>query len=122
MRILRGKAAEACVKSLELRGSRLGEVEPVVQRIVDDVRKNGDRALLKYARKFDGLGPRQGLRVGESEMKAAWKNGSTELKSALEIAARRIRQFCEWQRPQEWIRSADGISLGQVVRPLESVG
>ena len=47
MRMLRGKAAETYVTKLEGRGSRLDEVEPAVRRIVNDVRKNGDRALLK---------------------------------------------------------------------------
>jgi len=122
VRILRGKAAEAYVTKLERRGSRLDEVEPAVRRIVNDVRKNGDRALLKYSCKFDGLKMGQSLRVTEPEMKAAWKNAPPDLKKTLKVAERRIRQFCEWQKPKAWMRSHGGISLGQVVRPLDSVG
>ena len=122
MRILKGKAAEAYVTKLERRGSRLDDVEPAVRRIVNDVRKNGDRALLKYSRKFDGLASGQLLRVRQSELKTAWKNAGGEFKTALNLAGKRIRQFCEWQKPEAWMRSQDGISLGQVVRPLESVG
>src|SRR5690242_4607960 len=111
MRILQGKAAEAYVRSLERRGSRLEDIEPAVRKIVEDVRRNGDRALLKYARKFDGLRPKQQLRVDESELKAAWKSAPKQLRSALRVAEKNIRRFCEWQKPKEWRRSTDGAML-----------
>lgn len=122
MRILKGKAAEAYVKKLERRGSSLQSVEPAVRKIVEDVRKDGDTALLKYARKFDGLGPRQDLRVDDADIRRAWENASPKLKTALKLAEERIRQFCDWQKPKAWMRSRDGVSVGQIVRPLESVG
>lgn len=122
MRILQGKAAEAYVRSLERRGSRLDEIEPAVREIVDDVRRNGDRALLKYARKFDGLGAKDRLRVDEPELRSAWKAAPKELRTALQVAEKNIRRFCEWQKPKEWRRSADGATLGQLVRPLDSAG
>ena len=122
MRILRGKAAEAYVCELERRGSRLEQVEPAVRRIVEDVRRKRDRALAKYARQLDGLRPEQSLQVSESELAQAWNNTSGELKTALRTAEKNIRQFCEWQKPKSWTKSRDGISLGQMVRPLNSVG
>lgn len=122
MRILQGKAAETYVRSLERRGSRLDEIEPAVREIVDDVRRNGDRALLKYARKFDGLGAKDRLRVDEPELRSAWKAAPKELRTALQVAEKNIRRFCEWQKPKEWRRSADGATLGQLVRPLDSAG
>jgi histidinol dehydrogenase len=122
MRILEGKSAETYVYALEGRGSRLDEVEPAVRAILVDVRKNGDRALLKYARKLDGLAPRQALRVSGSELGGAWEKASPQFRNALKVAATNIGQFCEWQKPKEWIRSRNGISLGQLVRPLDSVG
>jgi len=122
MRILRGKAAEAYVRSLERRGSRLDEIEPAVQKIIENVRRNGDRALLTYARKFDGLGAKQSLRVAESELRSAWKASPKELRAALQVAEKNIRRFCEWQSPKEWRRSANGATLGQLVRPLDSAG
>jgi len=122
MRILQGKAAEAYVCLLEQRGSRLDEIEPAVQRIVEDVRRNGDRALLKYARKFDGLAARHDLRVDESELQLAWKAAPKELRAALQMADKNIRRFCEWQKPKEWRKSVDGAVLGQLVRPLNSAG
>lgn len=122
MRILEGSLAEGYVKELERRSSKFDEIEPVVQRIIKDVRADGDAALSKYAREFDGLGESQSIRVEAAELKNASKRAPAELKSALRIAARNIRQFCEWQRPKEWKRSRDGMRLGQLVRPLESVG
>jgi len=122
MRVLAGRAAEKRVRELAARASRLDAVEPQVRRIVSDVRRNGDRALVKYARKWDGLQPRQRVRVAPAVIRAAWKAASPDLRSALEQAAANIRRFCEWQRPTEWTRKNDGISFGQLVRPLDSVG
>ncbi len=122
MSVLAGKAAEKRVRELTSRASRLEAVEPQVRRIVADVRRNGDRALLKYARKWDALAAAQPVRVASSEIRAAWKSASPELRSALQKAADNIRRFCEWQKPAEWTKKKDGISLGQLVRPLESVG
>jgi histidinol dehydrogenase len=122
IRPLEGAAAEAYVKELERRGSRLENVEPVVCGMIEDVRTNGDRALLDYARQFDGLEPDQKLQVNESELKDAWKQAPAKLKSALRTASSNIRQFCEWQKPKTWTRSRNGVTVGQLVRPLDSVG
>lgn len=124
MRVLSGRVAEAFVRKLEKRGAEgLGKVEKTVRRIVDDVRKNGDRALRRHAEKWDGLTARQALRVTEAELQQAWDAASNDFKDALKVAAANIRQYCEWQRPQEWRKSAfPGIELGQVLRPLGAVG
>jgi histidinol dehydrogenase len=122
MRVLAGRAAEKRVRELAERASRLEAVEPQVRRIVADVRRNGDRALVKCARKWDGLQAGQAVRVAPSEISAAWKTASPVLRPALERAVANIRRFCEWQKPAEWTKKKDGISLGQIVRPLDSVG
>jgi histidinol dehydrogenase len=124
MRILAGKQAESFVRKLETRGATdLARVDKQVRKIVADVRKNGDRALRRYAQQWDGLSARQSLRVSASEMESAWEHTSLEFRNALETAAANIRGYCEWQRPQEWRRSLQpGVELGQVVRPLESAG
>src|SRR5216683_6249282 len=124
MRILSARQAEACVRKLERRGAPgLTRVEKPVRRIVDDVRKNGDRALRRYAEKLDGLKPRAPLAVPVSAMKLAWESVSEDFRSALRDAAANIRRYCEWQKPEEWRRtSLPGISLGQMLRPLDSVG
>jgi histidinol dehydrogenase len=122
MRVLSGKSAAAYVREIEQRSSRLEKIEPAVRGIVEDVRRNGDRTLLKYARKFDALAPKQSLRVSEAELRAAWKAAPASLRKALRVAEKNIRRFCEWQKPKQWTRSSNGVSLGQLVRPLDSCG
>jgi histidinol dehydrogenase len=55
-------------------------------------------------------------------MREAWRNASPKMRSALRAAEKNIRRFCEWQKPKSWTRSVDGSLLGQLVRPLDSVG
>jgi histidinol dehydrogenase len=124
MRTLRGRKAEAFVRALEQRGAAdLARVEKMVARIVADVRKNGEKALRRYAEKFDGLKAKQPLRVSEAELEQAWNTAPEEFRQALKIAAGNIRQYCEWQKPQQWRNAvAPGINVGQVVRPVQSAG
>jgi histidinol dehydrogenase len=122
MRTLEGCAAESYVRKLEQRGQKLDALEPRVRRIVQSVRRGGDRALRRYAEKWDGLGAGDPLRVPESEMKTALEASSRDLRLALETAAENIRTFCEWQKPAEWKRVRQGRKLGQLIRPLSSVG
>jgi histidinol dehydrogenase len=121
----RGKAAaDALIETLEHRGAvSTARVEPVVSRILADVSKSGDRALLKYVAEFDGLAKGQALLVSSDEMKAAWEGTAPELQAAMMVARANILEFAEAQRPAEWMISpVDGVKTGQIVRPLESVG
>jgi histidinol dehydrogenase len=122
MRILEGRVAANYVRKLERRGQKLDALEPRVRRIVQSVRRDGDRALRRYAERWDGLGASDSLRVSEGEMKAALKSSSRGLRVALETAASNIRTFCGWQKPAEWERVKQGRKVGQLVRPLGSVG
>src|ERR1039458_1378597 len=115
----RGKAAaEALIRSLEQRGARnAGKVEKTVTAIVTDVRRRGDRALRKYAEKFDGLKRGAELRVTREEMRAAWYATAPELQQAMRTAQTNIRAFAEKQRPGEWsFAPAAGVEAGQIVR------
>jgi histidinol dehydrogenase len=122
MRIVSGRQAAAMVKRLAGRGSQLEAVEPRVRQIVNDVRRRGDRALRGYAERWDGLARNEPLRVNPGETERAWRTLDRRLRNSLQQAAENIRRFCEWQKPSGWTRSRGGTSLGQVVRPLESVG
>jgi len=128
MRILEGPAQARLVTALAERGATdLAEVEPAVRRIVNDVRRNGDRAVRRYATSFDGLRKGEPLRVPNEELYEAWEQTHPELQKAIEQAAGNIRCFAEWQAPKdkekEWLREIQpGVSVGQLVRPLESVG
>ncbi|HET9164923.1 MAG TPA: histidinol dehydrogenase [Candidatus Angelobacter sp.] len=124
MRTLHGRKAEAFVHALEERGATgLARVEKQVGKIVADVRKNGDRALRRYAEKWDGLKPRQPFRVATAELEKAWNTVPEQFKQSLITAAGNIRRYCEWQMPQPWRNAiSPGIQVGQVVRPLQSAG
>lgn len=122
MRILSGKAATAAAKRLAARSSRLDSIEPQVRSIISAVRREGDRALRRYAERWDGLAAKQTLAISPREIKQASGSVSRQLRDALSQSARNIRQFCEWQKPVSWTRARNGVSLGQLVIPLESVG
>ncbi len=122
MRIVSGREADAMVKRLTVRGTRLSGLEPRVRRIIEGVRRGGDRSLRRYAERWDGLAARQSLRVSDEELEAASRTLAPQLRRSLRQAAQNIRRFCEWQKPKSWMRTRDGITVGQVVRPLKSVG
>jgi histidinol dehydrogenase len=116
--------AMALIETLEQRGAvNTARVEPVVRRILAEVRKSGDRALLKHAVEFDGLTKEQALLVSRDEMRAAWEATTPNLQAAMMVARGNILAFAEAQLPQEWtISPVDGVKTGQIVRPLGSVG
>jgi histidinol dehydrogenase len=99
------------------RTTRLAEAEQVVAPILEAVRKRGDAAVFEYARKFDGF---EGASL---KVSTAGSRVSTEFQSAIETAARNIREYAEMQLPREtWVECEDGRRLGTIVRPLESMG
>ena len=129
MRLIRtqgrgARDAAAALAQLERRGgAALETVVPAVQRIVKDVRRGGDRAMFRYAAKLDGLKDRAGFRVSAEEMAEAWAATDAGLRDALSTAARQIRSFAKKQMPKDWnARAGAGLTVGQVVRPLDSVG
>lgn len=122
MRILEGKTAENAVAKLAKRASGLKQVEPKVQSIILAVRRNGDQAVIRYATMWDKMHKRQPLLVSEEEIAEGWHSMPRATRDALRQAAANIRRFCKWQLPREWRKDIDGGALGQLMRPLDSVG
>jgi histidinol dehydrogenase len=122
MRMVSGRNAAKAVAKLAARDLQFGNLEPKVRGIIADVRRNGDRALRRYAEKWDGLAKKQAMKVSERELEDAMRSLSGEMRTALKRADANIRQFCKWQKPRSWKRTSNGISLGQIVEPLASVG
>lgn len=118
------RAAAETLSALERRGgTALDAVMPAVMRIVTDVRKRGDRALLRYAMKFDGLAGPEALRVTQEEMADAWRGLDPALRDALSTAAKQIGAFAKRQLPKSWsISPLKGLTTGQLMRALGSVG
>jgi histidinol dehydrogenase len=129
MRLLRthGRGARqtaALLAQLERRGgASLDTVLPAVRKILRDVRQQGDSAFVRYATRFDGLPKNASLQIKPEETAAAWQQLDSRLKQALETAARQIRTFAQRQLPKSWQASpVKGLTTGQLVRPIDSVG
>ncbi|MGE5486759.1 MAG: histidinol dehydrogenase [bacterium] len=106
---------------LKRRAARLAEAEQTVRPILEDVRKRGDKALLEYARKFDGL-TRRSVRIPERDLAAAAAELAPEFKCALETASANIRAVAQLQMPREHVNEiAPGLRVGQIVRPLGAI-
>jgi histidinol dehydrogenase len=92
-----------------------------VAAIVDGVRRSGDRALLRFARQFDGVEPP--LEVTQAEMRRAAALVPIEVRRALGHAARNIARVAFRQIPRHWdIRVTSGVVVEQRVEPLARVG
>ncbi len=98
-------------------------IEEAVKRIVRDVARNGDAAVVRYVKKFDGLSlsPRR-FRVSSREMRQARARVPRRDVQALHFAARRIRAFHRRQRAATWMSKDRGVTLGQLITPLDVVG
>jgi histidinol dehydrogenase len=123
MRILKlSPKTEAVV--LKLRRTHDREAYRVALRIVSDVQRRGDRALEDWSRKLDGTdisGP--GLWVSKKEMATAKRRVDRQFLRAVEHAARNVRKVAEQQLPRGWnLLVESGLSVRQLVRPLDSVG
>ncbi len=116
--------ASALIQSLEQRGAaNTAKVELVVRSILAEVRRRGDGALREYAGRFDGLSADHDFAISAEQMRSAWEGTEPRLREAMELARRNIRGFAERQLPQEWTcEPAPGVTTGQLVRPLGSVG
>jgi histidinol dehydrogenase len=118
-----GKETRQRLSELELRGARnTARAMPVVQRIVTDVRKGGDKALRRYAAKLDGLAKQQPLEISRAEMEQAWAAMPKALQAAMETAAGNIRRFAARQMPTQWSTTTAGLTTGQQIRALGAVG
>jgi histidinol dehydrogenase len=100
------------------------EVETQVREILHHVKQQGDRALATFTKKFDRVrvAPKM-LQVSKAEMVAALDSLSRSERIALLTAAKRITAFHQKQRQTSWTyRDPLGVTLGQVVTPLERAG
>lgn len=100
------------------------KVEEAVKGIIADVRKDGDKALFSYTKQFDRLSvTKNTVKVSEAEFKNARKVVSKEIVESLNLAAKRIESFHRRQVEESWFfHEDDGVTLGQMVKPLERVG
>ncbi|MEH7774877.1 histidinol dehydrogenase [Bacillus altitudinis] len=93
-----------------------------VQRIIEEVRKNGDEAVRSFTKQFDGVSIEQPL-VTEDEKTKAYERLDPEMIQIIQTAIRNIRTYHERQLTSSWFyHQKDGSMLGQKVTPLDAVG
>ena len=100
-------------------------VSSIVKGLIDEIRSDGDDALIRHIGKFDRWTPDSGgeLRIDPLEMKRAYDALEPTLKSALHLAYERIRSYHEKQLPKSWFDTeANGTILGQKVTPVDRAG
>jgi histidinol dehydrogenase len=106
---------------LKRKAARLSEAEQTVRPILDAVRRRGDKALLEYARQFDGF-TRGSVRIPAADLRVAAKRLEPAFREAVESASANIRTYAQKQMPREWSSEIrPGLRAGQIVRPLETV-
>ncbi|MDR2708176.1 MAG: histidinol dehydrogenase [Nitrososphaerota archaeon] len=110
------KLQQADLKSVEC-------LEETVKNIINQVRLNGDKALIEFAERFDKvkLTP-QTLRVSAEEIKEAYSKVTQQQIDALQFMKQRVETYQRKQMQLESQTDIDGISINTVLYPLESVG
>ncbi|TDA31236.1 MAG: histidinol dehydrogenase, partial [Hadesarchaea archaeon] len=95
-----------------------------VRRIVEEVRRGGDGALLRLTLRYDGVRlRREELRVGREEISAAYRKVDRGTLRSLRVAARAVERYHRRQLPRPWFATlSPGVRAGQLVLPLDRVG
>ena len=116
------KYGEVSADEIFARGESSFDVADIVTDIIDNVRKNGDKALFEYCEKFDKA-ILSALEVTEEEIEEAFNSVEPKFIEILKTAAENIRNFHKKQvRNSFIINEQDGIVTGQKVTPIEKVG
>ena len=112
---------ESLLKGIEqIFGQRLTP-EQAVARILSDIHDRGDTALLHWSKRIDGMQTND-FAVPRHEWSAALERLDPDLREALTTAAQRIAMFHHRQPAYSWLHQDEQGTLGQLVRPLDSVG
>ena len=109
-------------KLLTRRKTRLTEAEATVAPILEDVRKRGDKAVLAYARKFDGYKSKSLSSSPRRRWKPPLARLTPSFRAAVGMSESNVREFALRQLPHDHQKLLKpGLSLGQIVRPLDTV-
>lgn len=94
-----------------------------VEMLINDIRDNGDKALLEYNEKFDQCA-RKDLRVSKAEIEEAYKEVNPELIECMKTAKVNIEKFAKAQRESikeiKEFEVQPGIMLGHRIIPIDS--
>ena len=103
--------------------SKVNNVLDAVSEIIENVRQNGDKALIELTEKFDKVKLKK-IEVTREDIEAAYEEVDPEIVDELETAALNIQRFHEMQLPDDlWLREVEpGVTLGVKSTPLERIG
>lgn len=114
----RERLKRVLARSLDLNAELLA----AVSSIIDAVRKRGDSALIEFTRQYDGL-TLADFRVSQEKLEELASRVDARLLSHIEIAIDSVRAFHDRQVEYSWeYKDSDGVTLGQRITPLDSVG
>lgn len=100
----------------------VNSVEKIVKPILNDIKKNGEEAVINYARKFDGLIDTD-IKLNKKEILNAGNMVSSELKYAIQQAVKNIENFHLLQKPIDYtIETLPGIKCSRIFKSIENVG
>lgn len=119
------QATEKTIDRIVSRGLTFrAQDEKAVARILADIKKNGDKALVSYVKRFDAPDLNQHeLQVTREEITAARRKVNKAFMESLGLATRHIEDFHREQREKSWITTdPSGKILGQLVRPVGAAG
>jgi histidinol dehydrogenase len=119
------RSAEKKIEDIAGRGLHYRKKDYLaVNRILKDVHRNGDKALIGYANRFDSPGLKvRSLKVKPQEFNAASKKVDRAFRRSLNRAVAQIRSFHEMQYPRSWMNTQrPGTLLGQMVNPVQAAG
>ena len=97
-------------------------INEVVEKILQEVKTYGDKAVEKYTRKFDGFNPNP-MQVDANDLKNAWDEIDCNLKRSLELAQNRIKKFHEKEIPSSFtIEGEHGDKVQRRWKPVKRAG
>ena len=110
------------IEDIFIRNDKAADITAAVEKIISDVRENGDRALREYALKFDGA-VLDNLEVTEEEIEDAFAAVDPALIEVIKKAAENIREYHSKQKREVFrFERKNGVILGQKITPIENAG
>lgn len=122
MRTYKRNETEELIKLLEKRADDTSEkILPEVEKIIADVKKNGDKAVIEYNKRFDNVSSDE-IYLSEEKKKILIGKLDETLKRTIEKAAANIKSFHQKQVKQSWVSAENGTIMGQKIIALNRVG
>lgn len=121
--IFRSSDTENIKRILRSGEAQLKKAEAAARRILNDVRREGDRALKRWTLQLDKIDlAREGFTVKRREIEKAYRQVPEGFVEAVQTSARNIRKSAREQLPRPWqISNGPGMEVRQIVRPLDRV-